>query len=84
MFNFKGPVITQFPSGKWGFVGRVPVALGYQRKDGQPVTHEDARACAQCGPQLAGLQAIGYSTKSAAEGALSQYLAKVYGEVPQS
>jgi hypothetical protein len=82
MLKFKEPVITQFPSGKWGFVGRVPVALGCERKDGKPVTHEDARAASQCGPELAGLRAKGYQTKAAAEGALDAYLKRIYGGRP--
>ena len=34
--------VFQFPSGKWGFVGRVSVWLGWQRKDGTPLTLDDA------------------------------------------
>lgn len=33
--------IIQFPSGKWGFVGRVSISLLYGRKDDKPLTHDD-------------------------------------------
>lgn len=73
MLNFTKPIVNKFPSGKWGFVGRVPVVLGYERPDGQPVTHEDAENCAQFGPRLAKLQSRVFDTKEAAEAALEAY-----------
>ena len=33
--------IIRFPTGKWGFVGRVSVSLLYGRKDDKPLTHDD-------------------------------------------
>ena len=33
--------IIQFPTGKWGFVGRVSVSLSFGRKDGTPLTDDD-------------------------------------------
>ena len=33
--------IIQFPSGKWGFVGRVSISLIYSRKDDTTLTPED-------------------------------------------
>lgn len=33
--------VMRFPSGKWGFVGRVSISLLYGRKDDKPLTHDD-------------------------------------------
>lgn len=33
--------ITQFPSGKWGFVGKVPHQLLYRHEDGSPASEEE-------------------------------------------
>lgn len=34
--------VFQYPSGKWGFVGRVDCRLTWQNKDGTPLTAADA------------------------------------------
>lgn len=73
MFNFTEPVINQYPTGKWGFVGRVPVVLGYKRKDNRPLTQGDVDACVQCGPGLAGLDPVVFDTKEQAQAALEDY-----------
>lgn len=47
-----GTHVQKFPSGRHGFVGSVPANLRYERKDGQPLTAEDAKGIAQHGPAL--------------------------------
>lgn len=39
--NLPANEIIQFPTGKWGFVGRVSLSLSFGRKDGTPLTDED-------------------------------------------
>ena len=48
MFNFNSASVIQFPSGKWGFVGRVPAALSFEYE-----SEDDVRNAAACGPGLA-------------------------------
>lgn len=50
MFGFKKAIISENPNGTFSFVGRVPVALGYERLDGSDVTEDDARDLAHVGP----------------------------------
>lgn len=33
--------VMQYPSGRWGFVGRVDITLSFARKDGEPLTDAD-------------------------------------------
>lgn len=40
--------LIQYPSGKFGFVGRVPAVLAYVWED-----ESDLQAAAQCGPGIA-------------------------------
>ena len=37
----------QYPSGKWGFVGSVPLCLSYEKKDGSPITKKEIADLAQ-------------------------------------
>ena len=39
--NLPENVVMQYPTGKWGFVGRVSLSLTYGRKDGAPLTLVD-------------------------------------------
>lgn len=41
MFGNLGTHVLQFPSGKWGFVGTLPIALGELR----PATSSDVLGC---------------------------------------
>jgi hypothetical protein len=43
----KALVLQKFPSGKWGFVGSVPMDLYLERKEGKPIPPEDAKHMAQ-------------------------------------
>lgn len=82
MFNFDKPVLHQCPTGRWIFVGRVPVALGYVQQNGNAPTPRQAEAAAQCGPGIAGLRPRTWETKEEAEQALSDYIKLVYEDKP--
>ncbi len=47
-----GAHLIQYPSGTWGFVGRVPASLSYENMDGTPISNEDARNIASHGAGL--------------------------------
>jgi hypothetical protein len=61
--------ITQFPSGRWGFVGRVSAQLGYVRNDGSGATAEELQNAVSFGPRLAGLKTRAWGTREEAEAA---------------
>lgn len=61
-------LITQFPSGRWGFVGSVNAQLIYQRKDGQPLTDKDCQDIASFGPGLLRhIESLSWATAQEAE-----------------
>jgi hypothetical protein len=59
-------VVIQFPSGTWGFVGRVPASLSLVMKDGSPVTPEAAKIASGFGPALANVKTRAWATKGEA------------------
>ena len=61
-------LITQYPNGRWGFVGSVNARLVYQRKDGQPLTEKDCQDIQQFGPGLLKhIESLSYATAKEAE-----------------
>lgn len=48
MFGFTEAYVIQYPTGKFGFVGKVPVALAYEYE-----SEEDLRTAKICGPGFA-------------------------------
>jgi hypothetical protein len=48
MYTFSAPTLIQYPTGSWGFVGRVPAALAWRREDGKPMTDRDWHAVTHC------------------------------------
>jgi len=61
-------LITQFPSGRWGFVGSVNAQLLYRRKDSQPLTDQDCENIASFGPGLLKhIESLSYATAEEAE-----------------
>lgn len=59
-------LIKMHHNGRFIFAGSVPVALGFARKDGAPLTEQDVR-CIQHGvPGLPGLKIRSYVTKEEA------------------
>jgi hypothetical protein len=65
--------IIQLPTGRWGFVGRVPVALAYQQEDGSEPTAKQAEIIRGFGPRLAGVKARVYETRLEAHNALQDF-----------
>lgn len=63
--------VIQYPTGRWGFVGRVPAALSYAQKDGSAPTAKQLDAAAHCGPGFAGLKPRSWETRESAIAALS-------------
>lgn len=39
----------QYPTGRWGLAGTVPVSAGYARKDGAPLTADDVEMICHTG-----------------------------------
>ena len=51
--DFKGRTfVIQYPSGRWGFVGAVPMELAYTAPDGTPLDDVTAKAVWQIGPGM--------------------------------
>ena len=65
--------IIQYPSGRWGFVGSVNIALLYRRIDGAPLTEEDMKDIQQVGVGFlkSRIKSISFATKEDAELALN-------------
>ena len=57
--------LIQSPNGKWGFVGNVPVSLGFAMKDGSPLSDEMAKNIAHVGPGIYSKKIKTLSWKSA-------------------
>lgn len=63
--------VMQFPSKRWGFVGKVPAALAWQRRDGAPMTDSDWHTVAYCmAPGSFGYGPVTFATESEAIAAL--------------
>lgn len=59
--------VIDYPSGRFGFVGRVPAVLGYARIDGAPLTAQDAADLAHVGPGFLKYRIRGRSWATEAE-----------------
>lgn len=68
--------IIRFPSGRYGFVGRVDARLAYVTADGGVPTDAQMAAARHCGPGIAGLKTRSYATEEEARAALD-YLASL-------
>ena len=69
--------LIQFPSGRWGFAGKVDARLSYVRTDGAPLTAEDFEIIRGFGPALAKVKALAWDTKEEALAAADAIGAKV-------
>lgn len=67
----------QFPSGRWGFVGRVRGDLAYVQVDGTTATETQLETARRCGPRLARLKTRSFATKAEALAALDRKAATV-------
>jgi hypothetical protein len=73
--SFNGCHIMQYPTGKWGFVGRVPRTLAWQRRDGARMTETDWHTVAYCmAPGSFGYGAVAFETEAQAIAALESVL----------
>jgi len=71
MFKFTNCHVMQFPTGRWGFVGAVPAALAWQRRDNAPMTDADWHTIKYCGaPGSFGYGPVTFPTESDAVAAL--------------
>lgn len=64
-------VITQYPSGRWGFVGGVDARLAYVTLAGETPTDDQLWAVRLCGPRMAGLKSRSFATEADARAALA-------------
>ena len=63
--------LMQFPTGRWGFVGRVPAVLAWARKDSTPMTDTDWHTVTYCMmPGSFGYRQPTWATESEANAAL--------------
>jgi hypothetical protein len=60
--NMTKNTLIQYPSGKWGFVGRVHEDLSYTMKDGSPLTAAARAAIHQAGPGFAPVKSLAWET----------------------
>lgn len=64
MFGRLPLTLVSCPTGRWEFVGTVPVALKFRRKDGQPMSRDDYQVAATANvPSLLGYVTRTYATK---------------------
>ena len=54
--------LIQFPSGRWGFVGRVDARLAYTAKDGSPADPAEIVKAKNFGPALANVKTCSWAT----------------------
>jgi hypothetical protein len=55
--------LTKYPSGRFGFAGRVPAQLMYKRNDGVPISDEDIEKIKRFGPGLfKHIQSVAFET----------------------
>ena len=75
--NLPGPQITQFPSGRFGFAGRVPVSLSHTKADGSPLTADQITRIQNFGPGLMlrskEIKSVSFKTQKQAETALRKW-----------
>lgn len=62
--------VIQYPSGRFGFAGKVPAILAWMRKDGKPMSAQDWKDVAHAGP-LNVYKMPSFDTKEMAEAILS-------------
>lgn len=78
MFNFQGASLIQYPTGRWGFVGKVPANLAWRRRDGAPMTADDWHTVRYCmAPGSFGYGSVTFETEEAAKAALAAEVANV-------
>ncbi len=58
--------IIQFPSGRWGFTGKVSGELAFVNKDGGPPTEKQLQDAREFGPGLIGIKGRAWDTKKEA------------------
>lgn len=63
MFSRFGLHVTQYPSGKWGYVGNVPANLAWQMADGSVVSEEIAADIARASVRSMAMKSHGISTR---------------------
>ena len=56
--------VIQYPTGRWGFVGRVSAALAVVQLDGSPATEKQIVTAKQFGPRLAHVKDRTFATKA--------------------
>lgn len=67
--KFSGVTVIKYPSGRFGFAGKVPRELSYQRKDGKPMTEQDFTNIKIAGPMNV-YKSFSYATEADAKAAL--------------
>jgi len=62
--------VLQYPSGRWGFAGSVPVELAFEMKDGSALDPDQVRIALSCGPGFAKkMRSRSWATREEAEAA---------------
>lgn len=70
--NLPANAVIQYPSGRWGFAGKVQVDLAYTRADGSPLTDKDIENVRSFGPRLAHVKSVTFATEQQAIAALEE------------
>ena len=75
MFNFTKCVISQYPNGKWGFFGRVPIELHRMVKPASTEAIMAGRTTMDELGDLVELRNMVFDTKADAQSALDHWVA---------
>lgn len=62
--------IIRYPSGRYGFVGRVDARLAYVTAEGGAPTEAQMDAARRCGPRIAGIKTRSFASAEEAQAAL--------------
>lgn len=67
--SFRTATAIQYPSGRWGLVGKVPIDLLYTMADGSPLTEKMIEGIRHCGAGLyrKRIRSVTFASKEEAE-----------------
>jgi hypothetical protein len=68
VFTTTAPLLNviQYPSGRWGFVGRIPLSLAFAAPDGSPADPKEADIRRQFGGSFGRVKARSWESRAAA------------------
>jgi len=58
--------LLRYPTGRWGFAGRVPLPLAYEHRDGSPATDAEIRDDLRLPGNVRKLRSVAFETREEA------------------